>query len=62
MTEPDLRFVSGQLNRILNSQRDMRNEMHIIRGEMQIIRSALNRIDDTLNMDILDRIRKLEEK
>lgn len=61
MSEPDLTFISQQIERVLVGQRDIRNEMQIIRGEIQNMRSALYRIDDAISNDILTRLRALEQ-
>jgi hypothetical protein len=60
MTEADLGFIARQLERLLTQGREARTEMRLLRGEMQIVRSSLSRLEDTIAMDVLDRLRALE--
>jgi hypothetical protein len=62
MTEPDLAFISRQLERVLLELRHMRNEMRLLRDQVQIQGGAIERLDDTIRMDVLERLRQLENR
>ena len=61
MTAPvDLNFIARQLERLLAETRSTRDEIRLIRDELFIMHGKLNRLDDTLTMNVLDRLRALE--
>jgi hypothetical protein len=62
MTEPDLAFISRQLERVLLELRHVRNEMRLLRDQVQIQGGAIERLDDTIRMDVLERLRQLENR
>lgn len=62
MTDIDLNFISRQLERVLAGQRDLRSDMQLLREEVRLIRNQLARIEDTVFMDVLDRLRMLETR
>jgi hypothetical protein len=55
-----LAFIGRQLERVLAEQRDARLEQRFIREELRNIAASLARLEDTIAMDVLERIRKLE--
>lgn len=60
--EITLAFISRQLERLLSEQRDTRTEQRFIREELRSMAVTLARLEDTIAMDILDRVRKLEQR
>lgn len=70
MPDPDLNFIARQLERVLvelrtlssdvRSLQSVRDEVRLLREEVRIARSSLARIEDTIAMDVLDRLRVLE--
>jgi hypothetical protein len=78
MADPDLAFISRQIERVLNEQRSMREqlsvlstireEQNLMRGEIQLLReqirvmhSQLARMNDTITMDVMERLSRLEQ-
>jgi hypothetical protein len=55
-----LAFIGRQLERVLAEQRDARLEQRFIREELRSMVLSLARLEDTIALDVLDRIRKLE--
>ena len=62
MPEVTNEFLARQLERVLSEQRDQRTEQRFIREELRMIQVTLARLEDTISMDLLERIRKLEEQ
>lgn len=72
MSEPDLSFIAEQLARVLAELRTlpaMRDELRLLRQEFQLMReqmriqgAAIDRLDDTIRMNVLDRLSALEQK
>jgi uncharacterized membrane-anchored protein YhcB (DUF1043 family) len=69
MTEVSLEFIAQQLERVLAEQRLMRNQLAGVHDELTLQReqlrmhgSAIARLNDTVTMDILDRLRTLEKR
>ena len=60
--EITLAFIARQLERVLAEQRDARTEQRFIREELRAMASTLARLEDTISMDVLERIRKLEKQ
>ena len=52
----DLRTLSGDVR----SLQTVHDEVRLLREEVRIARSSLARIEDTVTMDVLDRLRALE--
>jgi uncharacterized membrane-anchored protein YhcB (DUF1043 family) len=68
-TEVSLEFIAQQLERVLAEQRLMRNQLAGLHDELSLQReqlrmhgSAIARLNDTVTMDILDRLRTLETR
>lgn len=59
-TEITLEFIARQLERVLAEQRDGGTEQRFIREELRSMATTLARLEDTITMDVLERIRKLE--
>jgi hypothetical protein len=55
-----LAFIGRQLERVLAEQRDARLEQRFVREELRSIGLSLSRLEDSVALDVLDRIRKLE--
>jgi hypothetical protein len=65
-----LEFLSRQSARILSELRDMRlllatlpgirDEIGLLREEVRLTRAHVARLDDTITINVLDRIQKLE--
>jgi hypothetical protein len=55
-----LAFIGRQLERVLAEQRDARLEQRFIREELRNIGLSLARLEDSIALDVLERIRKLE--
>lgn len=62
MIDIDLNFISKQLERVLAEQRYFRTDVQLLREEVRLVRGQLARIEDTISMDILDRLRTLEAR
>lgn len=62
MAEITNEFIARQIERVLTEQRDARTEQRFIREELRSLAASLARLEDTISMDLLDRIRKLEER
>jgi len=69
MTEVSLEFIAQQIERVLTEQRLMRNQLANVHDELALQReqlrmhgSAIARLNDTITMDILDRLRTLETR
>ena len=62
MTEVSLEFIAQQIERVLAEQRQQRKDMHFLREEVRLMRGQIARIEDTITMDILDRLRALETR
>jgi len=64
MTEVSLEFIAQQLERVLAEQRIIRNqlarELTLQREQLRNQGSTIARLNDTVTMDILDRLRTLE--
>jgi hypothetical protein len=58
--EITLAFIARQLERVLAEQRDMRAEQRFIREELRVLGTTLARLEDSIMMDLLERIRHLE--
>jgi hypothetical protein len=55
-----LAFIGRQLERVLAEQRDARLEQRFVREELRSIGLSLSRLEDSVALDVLERIRKLE--
>lgn len=60
MTEVSLEFIAHQLEQVLSEQRQQRKDVHFLREEVRVMRGQIARIEDSITMDILDRLRALE--
>jgi hypothetical protein len=67
--EITLAFIARQLERMLTEQRGMRLDLRSLRDELGLLReqvriqaTTLARLDDTITMNVLDRLQVLEEK
>jgi hypothetical protein len=57
-----LDLIGRQLERVLAALRDARLEQRFVREELRNMAASLARLEDTIAMDMLERIRKLEMK
>jgi prefoldin subunit 5 len=60
---PDLDTIASQLDRILAELRVLRDEVRVLRSmrdEVRSTRNTLARMEDSITMDVLDRLRALE--
>ena len=62
MAEIDLTFISKQLERVQDELRYLRTDVQLLREESRLTRGQLSRLEDTITMDIMDRIRALETR
>jgi hypothetical protein len=72
MPEIDLNFIARQMANILTELRSvrdevralrfMREEISLLREETRIATAMIRRLDDTISMNVLDRLQALENK
>jgi hypothetical protein len=69
MVEITLDFLGQQIARVLAGQREMRLDLRSLRDEFGLLReqvriqaATIARLDDTLTMNVLDRLRALEDR
>lgn len=74
MPDVDLTFLAEQMARMLSEQRAVRDELRGLRLDLRSVRdelgllreqvriegAAVARLDDTISMNVLDRLRRLE--
>jgi hypothetical protein len=67
--EITLVFIARQLERVLAEQRGMRLDLRSLRDEFGLLReqvriqgTTIARLDDTLTMNVLDRLQALEDR
>lgn len=74
MADVDLTFLAEQMARMLSEQRAVRDELRGLRLDLRSVRdelgllreqvriegAAVARLDDTISMNVLDRLRRLE--
>jgi hypothetical protein len=67
MAEPDLNFIARQLANLIGDVRSLREELSadrlllgLLREEVRIATSMIRRLDDTIRMNVMDRLQALE--
>jgi hypothetical protein len=67
MAEPDLNFIARQLANLIGDVRSLREELStdrlllgLMREEVRIATSMIRRLDDTIRMNVMDRLQALE--
>jgi hypothetical protein len=68
MADISLEFIAQKLDQVLIEQRRTRDDLRFLRQEFSLMREQvriqggeLARLSDTIAMDVLERLRKLEE-
>jgi hypothetical protein len=56
----DMRTLLGALSSIRDEQHAQRTELQLLREQVRLARADIARIEDTLTMNVLDRLRALE--
>jgi hypothetical protein len=69
MAEITLDFLGQQMARVLAGQREMRLDLRSLRDEFGLLReqvriqaATIARLDDTITMNVLDRLQALEDR
>lgn len=60
MTDIDLSSISKQLDRLFTEQRYLHTDVQLLREEIGVVREQLSRIEYTITIDLLERLRALE--
>jgi hypothetical protein len=68
MADISLEFIAQKLDQVLIEQRRTRDDLRYLRQEFSLMREQVRiqggelvRLSDTIAMDVLERLRKLEE-
>ena len=62
MTEYTLEWIGQHIVQLQADIRSLRDDIHLLRGEVHLARGDVARIQDTISMDIIERIRALEDR